>query len=165
MNKFLKHVYVIPEDDADRQIAVGFVDHPQVKHTRIQVMPPAGGWTKVKDTFREEYLPRLRDYPGAHVVMLIDFDGQVEERKLDFEQSIPAEFRSRVFVIGSKDTPERLKKEAKQSFEKIGESLADECDADAVELWDREQLVHNRVDRLRLVETVKPFLFEDADQT
>src|SRR4029077_4637803 len=122
------HVYVIPEDDADRQIADGFVLHPQVDDRRIQVVPPAGGGSKVLKTFQDEYIPRLRKYQHTHVVMLIDFDDQVEKRKADFEQEIPAEFRTRVFVIGSKRTPETLKRETKlKSFEEIGKSLADDC--------------------------------------
>ena len=104
MNRYAPHVYVIPEDDADRQIADGFVLHPRVKETRIQVVPPAGGWSKVLKTFRDEYIPKLRDRPYTHVVMLIDFDDQVEKRKADFEEEIPAEFKRRVFVIGSKHT-------------------------------------------------------------
>ncbi len=160
MNKYAPHVYVIPEDDADRQIADGFVLHPRVKDTRIQVVPPAGGWPKVLKTFRDEYIPKLREHTHAHVVMLIDFDDQVEKRKADFEQEIPAEFKTRVFVIGSKHTPETLKKEAKKkSFEEIGKSLADDCDAGTAALWGHEQLSHNDADRQRLVETVMPFLF------
>jgi hypothetical protein len=159
MNKHLPCVFVIPEDDADRQIADGFVLHPRVKEARIQVVPPAGGWSKVLKTFRDEYLPKLGDYPNIHVIMLIDFDGQVEKRKADFEQQIPAEFKSRVFVIGSKHTPETLKRDAKKkSFEEIGRSLADDCDAGTVALWGHEQLSHNDADRQRLVETVRPFL-------
>ncbi len=164
MNKYAPHVYVIPEDDADRQIADGFVLHPRVRETRIQVVPPAGGWPKVLMTFRDEYIPKLRDHPNSHVVMLIDFDDQVEKRKADFEQAIPAEFKTRVFVIGSKHTPEALKKEVKKrSFEEIGKSLADDCDAGTAALWGHEQLIHNEADRLRLVETVIPFLFEHVD--
>ena len=44
MNKYAPHVYIIPEDDRDRQIAEGFVNHHEVDDRRIQVMPPAGGW-------------------------------------------------------------------------------------------------------------------------
>ena len=50
MNKYVECVYVIPEDDADRQIADGFVLHPRVKEAPIQVLPPAGGWPKVLET-------------------------------------------------------------------------------------------------------------------
>jgi hypothetical protein len=159
MNKYAPHVYVIPEDDADRQIADGFALHHRVKETRIQVMPPAGGWLKVLETFRDEYIPKLRNYPTTHVVMLIDFDNQVEKRRANFEQETPKEFKTRVFVIGSKDAPETLKKETKKSFEEIGRSLADDCDAGTTVLWGHEQLSHNDADRKRLVETVMPFLF------
>jgi hypothetical protein len=159
MNKYSPHVYVIPEDDADRQIADGFVLHPQVKDTRIQVVPPAGGWPKVLKTFRDEYIRRLREHQNAHVVMLIDFDDQVEKRKADFEQEIPDDVKARVFVIGSKHTPETLKKEAKKSFEEIGNSLAHDCGAGTSALWSHEQLSHNEAERERLHQTVKPFLF------
>jgi hypothetical protein len=159
MNKYVSHVYVIPEDDRDRQIADGFILHHQVNDTRIQVVPPAGGWSKVLKTFRDEYVPKLRDYQGAHVVMLIDFDDQVEKRKADFEQAIPDEIRTRVFVVGSKQNPETLKKSLKISFEEIGESLAGDCDAGTAEHWDHEQLKHNEAERQRLVQNVKQFLF------
>lgn len=159
MNKYAPHVYVIPEDDRDRQIADGFVLHHQVKDTRIQVVPPAGGWPNVLKTFRDEYIPKLRDYRDAHVIMVIDFDNQVEKRKADFEQEIPEEFKVRVFVIGPKHTPETLKNELKKSFEEIGTSLADDCGADTTALGGHEQLNHNDADRQRLVQAVKPFLF------
>ena len=122
-------------------------------------MPPAGGWAKVLKTFCEEYLPKLRDYPQAQVVLLIDFDDQVESRKTDFEKVIPEEFKSRVFVVGSKHNPESLKKALKRGLEEIGTSLADDCDANATEHWDHEHLQHNDAERQRLVQAVKPFLF------
>ena len=158
MNKYAPHVYVIPEDAANRQIADGFVLHPRVRETRIQVVPPAGGWPKVLKTFGDEYLPKLRDNPNTHVVMLIDFDDNIEKRTADFEQAIPAPFRARVFVVGSKRTPEVLKQQVKKSFEEIGGSLAEDCEAGTA-LWGHEQLSHNEADRKRLVDTVMPFLF------
>jgi hypothetical protein len=159
MNRYASHVYVIPEDDRDRQIADGFVDHHRVSDTRIKVMPPAGGWPNVLKTFHDEYIQTLRNYPKAHVLMLIDFDDHVEERKAKFEQAIPDDLKARVFVVGSKYTPEVLKKSLKFGFEKIGESLANDCDADTAEYWNHEQLQHNDAERQRLVQTVKPFLF------
>jgi hypothetical protein len=158
MNKYAPHVYVIPEDDANRQIADGFVLHPRVKEMRIQVMPPAGGWPKVLKTFGDEYIRKLSENPNTHVVMLVDFDDQVEKRKVDFEQAIPAECKARVFVVGSKQTPEALKKQVKKSFEEIGQSLADDCDAGTA-FWGHEHLSHNDAERRRLVEVVRPFVF------
>ena len=159
MNSYAPHVYVIPEDRRDEQIAHGFVLRHQVKNTRIHVVRPAGGWPKVLETFRDEYIPKLRDSQYAHVVMLIDFDGQVEQRTAMFEREIPEELKTRVFVVGSKQDPETLKKELKIGFEEIGKSLANDCDAGTAELWDHEQLRHNDAERQRLVQTVKPFLF------
>jgi hypothetical protein len=159
MNKYVEHVYVIPEDDADRQIAVGFVNHRRVRDTRIQVMPVAGGWRNVLKTFMDEYIRKLRDYPLAHVVMIIDFDGCFDQRREEFENSIPVDIKPRVFVVGPKHTPETIKGALNKSFEKIGESLADECDAGPAGLWGHVQLNHNDPDRRRLDQTVKPFFF------
>jgi hypothetical protein len=159
MNKYMDHVYVIPEDDADRQIAVGFVDHPTVNDLRIQVMPIAGGWPNVLKTFKDEYIHLLRTYPKAHVVMLIDFDGVFTQRRELFENDIPDDLKSRVFVVGSRETPELLRNALNKSLENIGESLADDCDAGTSEYWGHEQLIHNDPDRQRLDQVVRPFLF------
>ena len=164
MNKYKHYVYVIPEDDANRQIANGFVRHDRVRDERILVESPAGGWSNVLKKFRNESVPRLRDYPDAHVIMLIDFDGNVEGRRVHFEQGIPAEFKSRVFVLGSRNTPERLRNEANKNFEAIGNALANDCGAGVEGFWTHEQLSHNESDRQRLVETVRPFLFDPVVQ-
>lgn len=159
MNKYAPHVYVIPEDDRDRQIADGFVLHHQVKDTRIQVVPAAREWRHVLEAFRDEYIPNLRNFPDAHVVMLIDFDGQVETRKTVFESEIPADLKTRVFVIGPRHTPEILTSDLQKNFEEIGTSLAADCDAGTTAIWDHAELNHNDADRRRLAEIVKPFLF------
>ena len=161
MNKSSEHVYVIPEDDADRQIAVGFIEHHSVKDSRIKVMPVAGGWMNVLKTFVDEYIQNLKNNPKAHVVMLIDFDGWFEQRRKKFEQEIPDEIKPRVFVVGSKNTPQTLKRALNYqfSFSKIGDSLADECATGITKLWGHEQLTHNDPDRQHLNLTVKPFLF------
>lgn len=159
MNKYAQHVYVIPEDCADEQLAIGFVIHDQVDDRRIQIMPPAGGWGNVLQTFQDEYIGRLRSYPLGHVVMLIDFDGQYDVRRGEFEQAIPADLKQRVFVVGSKTTPEILRRELGTSFEKIGLSLADDCHVGTEMVWDHDELRHNNPDRQRLVAIVKPILF------
>lgn len=159
MNKEKAHVYVIPEDDADRQLADGFVLHHEVDARRIQVVPEAGGWPHVLKTFKDEYIQTLRKYSEGHVVMLIDFDSKVDERRAEFEQAIPEELKARVFVVGPKFKPETLKKAMKIGFEEIGTTLANDCYQDTTIHWDHEQLKHNDAERLRLVQTVKPFLF------
>jgi hypothetical protein len=159
MNKYLSHIFVVPEDDADRQVADGFALHHAVKVPRIQVMPVAGDWPNVLKTFKDEYIQTLRRYTEARVVMLIDFDGRIDDRRAEFNKAIPDDLTARVFVVGSKHNPEALKKELKVSFEEIGLSLADDCVADSSEHWNHDQLRHNDAERQRLVQTVKPFLF------
>lgn len=165
MNKYAPHLYVIPEDDRDRQIASGFVGHHQVITPRIQVMPPAGGWSHVLRTFQEEYIPALQKYPQAHVVMLIDFDGRIEDRRSLFERAIPDDIKDRVFVIGAKDTPEALRTSLGFGFERIGERLADDCDGGEVIHWNHEQLQHNDAERERLAGTVRQFLFATGSES
>ena len=159
MNKYAPHVYVIPEDDADRQIADGFVGHYAVNDMRIKVMPLARGWPNVLATFHDEYIQTLRNYPLAHVVLLIDFDDEVEKRKATFEQAIPNDLKSRVFVVGAKDNPETLKKVMQISLEEIGKTLAVDCNLGTVQHWSHDQLQHNDTERQRMVQILKPFLF------
>lgn len=161
VNRYKRHIYVIPEDDANRQIADGFVLHERVISRQVQVVAPAGGWFKVLDIFKEEYLPILRQNQNTHVAMLIDFDERTPvERRTKFDGEIPDDVRSRVFVIGSGNEPEALKNALGiGTFEKIGRALADDCDAEKSETWGHVQLMHNENERLRLVQIVKPFLF------
>jgi hypothetical protein len=159
MNRYAAQVYLIPEDDADRQLADGFVLHDQVNASRIQIMPPAGGWSYVLRTFQDEYVSRLRANPKGHVVMLIDFDGDYGSRRAAFERAIPDDLKQRVFVLGPKQTPEILRKELGRSFEQIGLALADDCHAGTAVVWSHEELKHNEPDRQRLFQVVKPILF------
>lgn len=161
VNKYKPHVFVIPEDDADRQIADGFVLHPRVAARQVQVVEPAGGWSRVLDTFKEEYVPLLQN-AHTHVVMIIDFDGDAAGRRAHFQAEIerlPEGHRARVFVVGPRDTPESLRQSLDKGYEDIGWSLADDCDIERKDTWDHQLLQHNEADRLRLLQTVKSFLF------
>ena len=159
MNKFINHIFVIPEDKADEEIANGFVNHERVDGRRIQVMPIARGWNNVLTTFQEEYIPRLRKYPLGHVVMFIDFDGQGKDRLANFLQAIPDDLKGRAFVVGSSNNPEALKAAINLSLERIGWRLAEDCVLGDIGLWDHEQLQHNAEQRQRLATVVQEFLF------
>lgn len=159
MNKFLEHIFVIPEDEADEEIANGFALHDRVDARRIQVMPVAGGWKHVLATFQAEYVPRLRKYPLGHVVMLIDFDGYTESRMKYFRERIPDDLRQRVFVVGSSTNPEAIEKAVNLPREQIGRSLAEACVSNVDDLWDHELLQHNAEERARLADAVSRFLF------
>ena len=51
VNKFQPHVLVLPEDDANRQLANGFLLDQYVSTHKIQVLPKVGGWTQVLELF------------------------------------------------------------------------------------------------------------------
>lgn len=78
-NKYKEHIYLIPEDDKDRQLAVGFLGCEAVASRVVIPLPPAGGWPKVLSLFEGVYIPILRNNQMAHVVMVIDFDENVDE--------------------------------------------------------------------------------------
>lgn len=159
VNKYKPHLYIIPEDDADRQIADGFVLHPRVAASQVQVVGPAGGWVRVLEIFLKEYIPLLRQNNNTYVALLIDYDGQPAERRGRFRDAIPEDLRARVFVVGPLDNPEALRQALGKSYEEIGGSLADDCDGDTADVWEHEQLHHNNDDRIQMITSVKPFLF------
>jgi hypothetical protein len=159
MNRYTDHLYILPEDDCDRQLANGFRSHDQVRTPRIQVMPPADGWAEVLKKFQVEYIAHLRRYKLGHLVMLIDFDGDYGNRRAHFDRETPADLKDRVFVIGARLTPEELKKALGKDFEDIGKSLADACFKGIDGDWSHQELSHNDPDRQRLLRSVKPFLF------
>jgi len=75
VNRYRPHLLVIPEDDANRQVANGFVQDDRIDPRAAQVLPPAGGWTHVIDGFLGRAKTMAR-FPGQKVVLLIDFDEQ-----------------------------------------------------------------------------------------
>jgi hypothetical protein len=79
-NKYKPHLIVVPEDEADRQMAFGFVFHPAVLPASVDVRPPAGGWAAVLDLYERQFVPHLRKFPAARVVLLLDFDDRGDER-------------------------------------------------------------------------------------
>lgn len=158
VNKYKPHVWVIPEDDADRQLVSGFLLHAAVADRVVSVRAPAGGWRKACEVFECEYLPLLRSFPLGHAVLVIDFDEAID-RGPTIQSNIPDDVKSRVFVLGSKDEPEALKQEFNMSLENIGHALAEDCFSGELTKWSHPQLIHNSVEVRRLVEFVKPILF------
>ena len=124
-NPYQPCVYVVPEDDANRQVMDGFVLEVRVTG-QIQVMPVAGGWRKVIEVIEVEYCPILRRYPKASVLGLIDCDDHAT-RIGDQLARVPEDLKDRVFLLGVLQNPEALRANLEQNFETIGESLAEEC--------------------------------------
>jgi len=157
-NKFKPHVHVLPEDDANRQIAVGFHNHLALKQPRnLEILPPASGWARARDKLRDVHVPEMRKYPERNLVLLIDFDATAG-RRAHMMAVVPADLQDRVFVLGVFSEPEKLK-QALGSFEKIGGLLADECATGAVGAWGHLLLAHNAAESTRLMARTRQILF------
>jgi len=154
------HIFVIPGDDANRQLAGGFILHDQVDARRVDVKTPARGWRHVLEIFTDVYIKILVQHRQDHVVMLIDFDGDYDARRAEFEKAIPEDLKSRGFVVGPKQNPEILTNKLGKSLERIGLSLAHDCFSGPDSVWGHEQLGHNDADLKRPVEVVRPILFD-----
>ena len=68
---------MVPEDDANRQIANGFIHNPALDSSVIQVLPPVGGWEKVVDEFVDVHVSEMRKYTLRTLFwLLISMEGQ-----------------------------------------------------------------------------------------
>lgn len=156
-NKYCPHVLVLVEDDANRQNANGF--YLEITHTRrLQIMPELGGWSNVIEAFLKDYVKSLGNFPHRRVVLLIDFDGDLDRRR-PIMLKIPTEFHNRVFLIGTQSEPEELRREGLGNFENIGKKLAYDCRNDIYETWAHSLLSHNENEILRLRTQIRNILF------
>jgi hypothetical protein len=155
VNRNRPHVFVLPEDDANQRLAIGFLE--SLRSTRqMQVLPVAGGWHRVLDTF-ERYLD-LKRFPERFVVLLIDFDNK-QDRLPAVKERVPGHLTDRVFVLGVLSNPEDLRRALGKDFEEIGSALAKDCREGTDTVWDHKLLRHNADEVARLREHVRPFLF------
>jgi hypothetical protein len=159
VNRHLPHIYVLPEDDANRQLAKSF--HLQVAGSRqrqMQVLPEAGGWLRVLERFKSNHVVGMNRYPSRLMVLLIDFDGY-ERRLEEARAEIPKELSERVFILGALTEPEALKQAGLGSLERIGLGLAKDCREGTDTLWQHPLLQHNAPELQRLLQHVRPILF------
>ena len=158
-NRERPHILVLPEDDQDRALAVGF--QLVVKTPRqMQIEPVVGGWTHVRDRFLTDHLSAMYRYPTRIAVLLIDFDGRGSDRLQAMRVGIPDDIADRVFVIGSKEEPKDLKQAfGRKPLETIGSDLADECRNGTDILWSHDLLIHNKAELERLHRQVGSWLF------
>ena len=163
-NEYQNHILVLPEDDANRQIARGFAKEPKLNDRVIEIVRPRGGWKKVLDAFKNTYVSKMYKSKGKtmFLLMLIDFDGQYERRLSYIKNEVPDDLKERVFVLGAQSEPENLKTHLANlnTFEAIGKALAQDCINETNEIWGHDLLKHNKNELDRLILSVKPFLFE-----
>ncbi|MEG4912722.1 hypothetical protein [Microcoleus sp. B7-D4] len=159
VNREKEHLLVLPEDDANRQIVIGFINDLNVDNSVIQVVPIADGWKKAVEQLTNDYEPGMRKYLKRRIVLIIDFDKN-ENRFSYVDRHIPEDLKERVFVLGVQSNPEKLKSDIKKSFEEIGKALAQDCSDNTYKLWGHELLTHNKTELERMASSVKPFLFK-----
>jgi len=161
-NKHKPHVLVLPEDDANRDLANGFqlgLDLPLQR--RMQVLPVAGGWAGVLDRFESDEVRGLGRFPDRLMVLLIDFDG--DAGRLDaVKKRIPERLMERVFVLGAWSEPENLKAQLGRPYETIGQALARDCREQTDTTWGHSLLRHNATEIERLQDRIRPILFPSA---
>lgn len=159
VNKNLPHVLVLPEDDANRQIANGFyIALDWTVRRQMQVEPVAGGWRKVLDSYVADRVAGMDRYPERFLVLLIDFDDHYAQRLPEAKGRVPERLAQRVFVLGAWSKPEALK-QALGGYESIGEAMAKDCREGTNDTWGHELLRHNQTELERLRIAVRPFLF------
>jgi hypothetical protein len=154
-NKYLPHVFVFPEDDANRQIANGFALCFATR--QLCVLPEADGWMSVRERFSTDHIAGMQTFNKRLMILLIDFDGD-EKRPHDMMVGIPEDLKNRVFVLGALSEPEALRQAGLGSFETIGKGLANDCIQGASEMWGHDLLRHNQPELNRLRATVCPIL-------
>jgi len=158
-NKFTPHLLVLVEDDANRQILNGFTQHRALNTRAIQILPPSGGWTKVVEGFRDNQVSDMERYEARRVLLVVDFDNEPKQRIKEIRREIPDHLKTRVFVLGTRSTPENLRNRTGASFEQIGRNLAEDCADNTRTRWIVDDLEHNAAELDRLFLSVRPFLF------
>jgi hypothetical protein len=159
VNKDRPHVFVLPEDDANRQLANAFHKIVDGRRDRqMQVLPVARGWKKVLERFNDDQVQGMDKWPDRLMILLIDFDNR-PGRLNTAKAAIPRRLSARVFILGTLSEPEFLKATL-GSYETIGETLGEECRDNTYTTWATHKLLrHNANELARLRQHVRPILF------
>jgi hypothetical protein len=157
-NKYIPHVLVLPEDDANIHLANGFLLHEALDVRAIQVLDCAGGWREVRGIFDSDHIDAMRRYPKRHMVLLVDFD-EDSNRFNKMTDGIPEDLAERVFVIGVWTEPEDLRRANIGSKEEVGLKLARECYDESRDVWDHRLFRHNARELGRMITVLRPILF------
>jgi len=158
-NKYEQHLLILPEDDPNRQIANGFLLNPALNERTIQVLPVAGGWIRVINEFKSVHVREMQRFSKRSILLIVDFDNQVEERLLQIQREIPKPLVNRVFILGALSEPENLRSNLRRSYEDIGKALSQDCADNTRTMWEHDLIRHNKNELDRMISFVRPFLF------
>jgi hypothetical protein len=156
-NRQVPHVLVLPEDDANRQLANGFLLDQFLTPRRMQILEEAGGWHEVLNCFKADHVREMDRNAKRFMILLIDFDGR-DDRLNTVRAAIPDHLKERVFVLGALSNPEELRQNL-GSYETIGLAMARDCRDNTEETWAHGLLRHNAGELDRLRRLVRPILF------
>lgn len=157
VNKYQPHVLVLPEDDANRQLANGFLLDHSLRLRTIQILDEVGGWHEVLGCFNSDHITEMDRFPERRMIMLIDLDGS--QGRLDQARAaIPARLADRVFILSTLTEPEDLKAEL-GAYETIGLTMAEDCRNETDTTWGHRLLQHNADEISRLRQHVRSILF------
>jgi hypothetical protein len=159
VNKYLPHVYVLPEDDAYRHMLNGFFLDECLRQRQLFVLEEAGGWNQVLERFCAIYAAEMDRVPERFMILLIDLDNKIE-RLEPARGRIPQHLRERVFILSVLTEPEDLKPDL-GSLETIGLALAKDCREDTDTTWSHKLLRHNLGEVNRLRAKVRTILYSN----
>lgn len=86
VNRRRPHLFILPEDDANRQLANGFL--LEAAAAQMRVLHEAGGWNAVVENFVANHIADLRRYAQRCLVLLLDCDNNPARRD-DIVRKIP----------------------------------------------------------------------------
>jgi hypothetical protein len=155
VNKYQPHVYILPEDEANKELAIGFLLGVN-KDGQTKVLNVAGGWNVVLEQFQSVHIAEMERYSARFMILMLDFDGK--DRRKKAKAIIPEHLKDRVFVLGVWTNPEALKHDL-GSFEDIGLKLADDCRQATDSTWRHRLLQHNAIELQRLCVHIFAILF------
>jgi hypothetical protein len=157
VNKYKDHLLIVPEDDANKDLALGFVNAVPRGVNAAHIEPVAGGWSSARDRLAN-LLPSMRRFSSRRVLVLVDFDTSATRRD-DVLRDVPTYLADRVYLLGGWSEPESLQAALDhRSREALGASLARACLDDTDGLWQHALLAHNADELARLRADVLPFL-------
>ncbi len=160
VNRQVPHILVIPEDDANRQLANGFQLDQFLATRRMQILEEAGGWQEVLNRFKADHVREMDRNANRFMVLLLDFDRR-EDRLNTVRAAIPDHLKERVFVLGAWSEPEELRR-ILGSYETIGLAMAKDCRDNTEVIWAHSLLCHNADELERLRNHVRSILFPDG---
>lgn len=147
VNRYEPYLIVLCEDNAYKDIFLGFEisEHPQISLKPVyqgfddilfQLTNPNSMTSKELKRYNKSYVLALTD---------ADLDSQSESNIKKLKDSIPNEYKDRVFVMGSKYEAENIKRAiiGKGKWKGVSQELEKSCRDENCELWRDEMLNHN----------------------